>query len=134
MLKIKIFAIIIFLISAIGFSNSSVADNKRQALVCIGTETGETVNFQFRWGTTGRWSDTIEVEPGYWRAIIFKYSFPSKNKVTQLQIKYNDNLTNGVHNVISNIKSYDVINSNCNADGKKVMFFKRGSTLFTRNY
>jgi len=77
----------------------------RYALACVGTETGGKVNFQVRWGSNDSWVAT-SVNPGKWKVLTHQYDYPGENKSPQLQIRFDDDLSNDSHMVIVDLNAY----------------------------
>lgn len=105
------------------------AEPTRFALTCIGTETSDTINFEYRWGSNDSWTQT-DVSPGRWAMLTYKYDYPGKNRSPQLQIRYDDDLSSDSHYVISDLQSFAAVNRYCEAEGKRYNFHARGLELY----
>ena len=99
------------------------------ALTCIETNTGYTINFQYRWGEEDGWTST-SVEPGRWRMTWHMYDYPDENRSPQLQVRYDDDLTSSSNYVITSLDSYAAYKKDCEGEGKKYRFWSRHSELF----
>ncbi len=111
---------------------SASAQATRFALTCIGTETGYTVNFAYRWGNSGTWHNS-SVAPGQWVKLMWNYDYPGKNSSPQLTIRYDDDKTSATDFVRTDLKAYAASNSNCENQGKTYNFYERGTELYIRS-
>jgi len=107
----------------------AAAQQTRFALACVGTETGYTINFSYRWGTTGQWIRT-SVAPKKWALLIWKYDRPGQNHSPELTIRYDDDTTDNSNYVRSSLKAYAAKESNCEKEGKTYNFYERGQELY----
>ncbi len=99
------------------------------ALACIGTETGYSVNFAYRWGSSGEWTSAT-VAPGKWLKLTWNYKFEGENKSPALNVRYDDNTT-GVTNIVRTpLKAYAATHSDCEDQGKTFNFYQRGTELY----
>jgi hypothetical protein len=98
-------------------------------LTCIGTETGSTINFQYRWGDSGNWQ-TTSVQPGKWQAIRWTYDHPGQNRSPTLVIRYDDDLSGGVNMVRQKVKTFAASAVHCEREGYTYNFRNRGGELF----
>ena len=105
------------------------AQSTRFALACIGTETGYTVNFSYRWGSTGTWKSS-SVAPGKWVKLMWNYEYPGENRSPQLTVRYDDNTTTASNIVRTDLKAYAASDSNCENQGKTYNFYERGTELY----
>ncbi|MFM7313228.1 MAG: hypothetical protein ACKO0M_08695 [Cyanobium sp.] len=110
---------------------SASAQSARFALACIGTETGYTVNFNYRWGTSGQWRSS-SVEPGRWIKLMWNYDYPGENRSPKLTVRYDDDATSRTNIVLTDLKVYAASQSNCEAQGKTYNFYQRGNELYIR--
>lgn len=102
------------------------------ALTCIGTQTGYSINFEYRWGEDDEWTSTT-VAPGQWHLLGYHYKVPGRHQSPQLQVRYDDDLTDGVHPVVTSIRSYAAYSQDCEGEGWRYNFFERDNELFIRN-
>lgn len=109
----------------------AAAQSTRFALACIGTETGYTVNFAYRWGSSGEWKST-SVAPGRWVKLMWNYKYSGENRSPQLTVRYDDNTTSSTNIVRTDLKAYAASDSNCENQGKTYNFYERGSELYIR--
>lgn len=100
----------------------------RHALVCIGTETGEAVNFQSRWGDDGTWSSN-SVAPGKWRILSYPYDYPGENRSPGLQVRFDDDLSSDRHMVIVKVDAYAAAGKSCEKEGATYNFYARSGVL-----
>ncbi|GAB4216399.1 MAG: hypothetical protein OHK0012_18590 [Synechococcales cyanobacterium] len=103
----------------------------RFAMTCVGTEVGETLNFSYRWGTTGSWTDS-SVDPEEWLILTWRYDTPNQNESPVLSIRYDADFTSGTSFVIEELESYaSPIDKNCADYGKTYNFYtdKTGNQL-----
>ncbi len=107
------------------------AQSTRFALTCIGTETGYTVNFAYRWGTSGEWKNS-SVAPGKWIKLMWNYDSPDENRSPQLTVRYDDNTTSATNIVRTDLKAYAASSANCEKQGKTYNFYERGTELYIR--
>lgn len=105
------------------------AQSTRFALTCIGTETGYTVNFAYRWGSSGQWKSS-SVAPGRWVKLMWNYEVPGENRSPQLTVRYDDNTTSATNIVRTDLKAYAASDSNCENQGKTYNFYQRGTELY----
>jgi hypothetical protein len=105
------------------------ATAQRFALTCVGTETDDEVNFQYRWGKSDSWTQ-VSVEPGKWQMLTYKYDYAGENSSPQLQIRYDDDLSDDSNFVISDLDSYAAKNRYCEGEGKTYNFHQRGLELY----
>ena len=112
-----------------GLTTRTVAEPAaKHALVCIGTEMGETVNFQSRWGEDGTWSAN-SVAPGKWRILSYPYDYPGENRSPQLQVRFDDDLSNKSRMVIVKVDAYAAAGKNCEKEGATYNFQERNGVL-----
>lgn len=105
------------------------AQSTKFALACIGTETGYSVNFAYRWGSSGEWTSAT-VAPGKWLKLTWNYKFEGENKSPALNVRYDDNTT-GVTNIVRTpLKAYAATHSDCEDQGKTFNFYQRGTELY----
>jgi hypothetical protein len=105
------------------------AQSTKFALACIGTETGYSVNFAYRWGSSGEWTSAT-VAPGKWLKLTWNYKFAGENKSPALNVRYDDNTT-GVTNIVRTpLKAYAATQSDCEDQGKTFNFYQRGTELY----
>lgn len=102
---------------------------QRFALTCIGTQTGDEVHFQYRWGSDEPWTQA-SVKPDEWRTLTFKYEYAGENSSPQLQVRYDDDLSSESNLVVSDLESYAAKNRYCEAEGKTYNFYQRGQELY----
>lgn len=107
----------------------AAAQSTRFALTCIGTETGYTVNFAYRWGSSAQWKNS-SVAPGKWVKLMWNYQVPGENRSPQLTVRYDDNTTSATNIVRTDLKAYAASNSNCENQGKTYNFYERGTELY----
>lgn len=105
------------------------AQQTRYALACLGTETGWTVNFSWRWGDSGRWTDS-SVAPGRWKGFRWNYDYPGENRSPLLNIRYDDDTTNRTNFVITRLNAYAAFKEDCEGQGKTYNFYQRGNELY----
>ena len=105
------------------------AQSTQFALVCLGTETGYTINFSARWGNSGAWTKQ-SVAPGKWKAFTWKYDYPGENRSPKLNIRYDDDLTNRSNFVNTPLDAYAASYNNCEEQGKTYNFYTRGEELY----
>ena len=110
---------------------SASAQYTRFALACVGTETGYTVNFSYRWGTSGQWR-TSSVEPGRWIKLMWNYDRPGENRSPKLAIRYDDDTTSRTNIVVTDLRAYAASQSNCEDQGKTYNFYQRGNELYVQ--
>lgn len=100
------------------------------ALACVGTETGYTVNFAYRWGTQS-WQQR-SVAPGRWIKLYWNYDYPGENRSPTLTIRYDDDLTNRSNMVRTDLKAYAAAYLDCEKQGKTYNFYARGDELYVQ--
>lgn len=112
-----------------GLTTRTVAEPAaRHALVCVGTETGETVNFQARWGDDGAWS-AKSIAPGKWQILTYPYDYPGENRSPALQIRFDDDLSSKSHMVIVKVNAYAAVGENCEKEGATHNFREQNGVL-----
>lgn len=109
---------------------SAHAGAARYALACVGTETGYTVNFSYRWGSEG-WRQ-MSVAPGKWIKLYWTYEYAGQNRSPTLTIRYDDDLTNRSNFVRTDLKAYAAEYLNCEDQGKTYNFYTRGDELYVQ--
>ncbi|MBJ7898721.1 MAG: hypothetical protein GC158_02110 [Cyanobacteria bacterium RI_101] len=120
------------LLSLLGFGNGKVlAQAPKFALACIGTETGRTINYFYRWGDKGDWNQG-SVAPGKWKKMIWEYDYPGENRSPQLTIRYDDDATSRTNFVRTKISPYAARGSNCEDHGKTYNFYQRGDEIYIK--
>lgn len=107
-----------------------LAQAPRFALTCIGTETGYTITFSYRWGS-GRWVDS-SVSPGKWRPLRWNYDYPGENRSPTLVIRYDDDASSRVNTVRTEVRSYAAGVVDCEDEGRTYNFYQRGNEIFLR--
>ena len=108
----------------------AMAADPTHALTCISTNTGDTVNFSYRWGSKRDWKST-KVVPGEWLLLSWRYQYAGYNRSPQLEIRYDDDFTDGAHFVRTQLKSYAVSdNRACETQGLRYEFRLRGNELY----
>ena len=107
------------------------AQSARFALTCVGTETGYTIPFTYRWGNSGQWR-SASVEPGRWVKLMWNYDYAGENRSPQLRIRYDDNTTRAVNIVNTPLNSYAASSSNCEDQGKTYNFYQRNNELYVQ--
>ena len=117
------------LLAAAVHAPDALAQGTQFALTCIGTETGDTVNFQYRWGPDGEWR-TTRVQPGKWQAISYRYRYEGENRAPQLEVRFDDDMTSDVNMVRQKLSSYAARTSHCESEGFTYNFFNRRGELF----
>jgi len=98
------------------------------ALTCVGTETGYTIHFQYRWGKDDDWK-RVSVAPGKWQLLRYTYAEPGRHYSPQLQIRYDDDLSDGERYVITPLETYAATRENCEKQGRTFNFEEDGSEL-----
>lgn len=98
------------------------------ALACLGTETGYTINFSYRWGN-GRWTSS-SVAPGKWKMFTYKYKTPGVNRSPVLSVRYDDNTTDRSNVVVTDLDAYAASIKDCEAEGKTYNFYQRDTELY----
>ena len=109
---------------------SARAEAARYALACIGTETGWTVNFSYRWGSEG-WRQ-MSVEPGKWIKLYWTYDYPGQNRSPTLLIRYDDDLSSSSNMVRTELRAYAAAYLDCEKQGKTYNFYTRGNELYVQ--
>lgn len=104
------------------------ADGERFALACIGTETGEAVNYAWRWGDRP-WHQE-KVYPGKWHALYWDYDYPGQKVSPQLQVRYDDDLRSAKHMVVSRLDRFAADSTDCDCEGKRYYFRRRGMEIY----
>lgn len=107
------------------------AAGTQYALTCIGSETGDTINFQYRWGASGEWRSG-SVRPGYWQAISYRYNHEGENRAPQLEIRYDDDMSSAANFVRTRVSSYAAHKVDCEREGYTYNFYNRRGELFLR--
>ncbi len=107
----------------------AAAQSTRFALACIGTETGYSVNFSYRWGSKGQWKNS-DVDPGQWVKLMWNYDYPGENRSPQLTVRYDDNTSSATNIVRTDLEAYAASDSNCEKEGKTYNFYQRGTELY----
>lgn len=100
----------------------------KYALTCIGSETGYTINYQYRWGNNGSWQ-TASVKPGAWKNHRYNYKYEGENSAPQLQVRYDDDASSGSNMVITKLDSYAASYNDCEAQGKTYDFYETRGEL-----
>lgn len=101
------------------------------ALTCIGTDTGYTIHYEYRWGEDDEWK-AASVEPGNWKLHTWNYDYPGANTSPQLTIRYDDDLTGGSNHVTTDLGSYAAEYKDCEDEGKIYEFWEQGDELFVQ--
>lgn len=99
------------------------------ALTCIGTETGSTIRFMYRWGRSGEWQSAT-IEPGRWALIRYSYSRSATGDAPPLFIRYDDDLSDGINLVRQEVRSYAARRAHCESEGYTYNFRARNGELF----
>jgi hypothetical protein len=108
----------------------AMAAGSTHALTCIGTETGESVNFSYRWGPSRDWKSTA-VQPGKWLLLSWRYKYADYNRSPQLEFRYDDDSTDGAHFVHTKVRSYAVSDiRDCENQGFRYEFRLRGNEVY----
>jgi len=107
------------------------AQQARHALTCLGTNTGSTVSFQYRWGESGSWNENTAV-PGKWTKMMWEYATPGQNRSPNLTVRYDDNMTSAQNVVRTQLVSYAAKDLNCERSGKTYNFYLKGDELVIR--
>lgn len=105
------------------------AQRTQFALACLGTETGYTVNFSWRWGDSGRWTQS-SVAPGKWKGFRWNYDYPGENRSPNLNVRYDDDATGGTNYVVTKLAAYAAWQEDCEGQGKTFNFYQRGNELY----
>lgn len=117
------------LLTAAVHAPDALAQGTQFSLTCIGTETGDAINFQYRWGPDGEWRAT-RVQPGKWQAISYRYRYEGENRAPQLEVRFDDDMGAGVNLVRQKLSSYAARTSHCESEGFTYNFFNRRGELF----
>lgn len=125
----RTFALTALLLAATVHAPEALAQGTQFSLTCIGTETGDTINFQYRWGPDGEWR-TTRVQPGKWQAISYRYRYEGENRAPQLEVRFDDDMTSDVNMVRQKLNSYAARTSHCESEGYTYNFFNRRGELF----
>lgn len=125
----KFLALGVLTLGAFSMAPDAQASGTQHALTCVGTETGETVYFQYRWGLSGEWRRS-EATPGHWQVITYRYRYAGENSAPQLELRFDDDLSSGVNMVRQKLKSYAARTRNCEAEGYTYNFVDRAGELF----
>lgn len=108
----------------------TMAAGATHALTCIGTETGGPVNFSYRWGPSNDWKGTT-VQPGRWLLLSWRYKYADYDRSPQLEVRYDDDYTDGAHFVRTKVESYAVSdNRDCENQGHRYEFRLRGNEVY----
>jgi len=110
---------------------SASAQTPRFSLACVGTETGYSVNFSYRWGSSGQWRSS-SVQPGKWIKLMWEYNYPGENKSPKLTIRYDDDTTSRSNVVRTDLDAYAASRSDCEDQGKTYNFYQRGNELYVQ--
>lgn len=102
---------------------------KRFALACIGTKTGSTINFAYRWGKSGEWTEA-SIRPGKWQLMMWNYDRANENRSPPLQVRYDDDMTDYDNFVVTDIEAYAASKQDCEGEGKTYHFIESGDELF----
>ena len=113
------------------YPQQAMAESARFALACVGSETGYTVNFSYRWGNSGEWTNS-SVGPGKWIKLIWNYDYPGENRSPQLTVRYDDNNTSANNIVRTDLQAYAASEADCEAQGKTYNFYERGTELYIK--
>ncbi len=111
------------------FFFANIAEAGSFALTCIKSNTGQKINFQYRWGSNDSWK-SASVRPGYWQQIWHMYDYPDENRSPRLQVRYDDDLSASSNFVITSLNSYSAYRKDCEGEGREYVFWRRGSELF----
>ena len=113
-----------------GIAADAMAAGSTHALTCIGTNTGESVNFSYRWGESGDWQGTT-VRPGKWILLSWRYKYADYNRSPTLEVRYDDDYTDVAHMVRTKLNSYAVSDHrDCEGQGLRYEFRLRGNELY----
>lgn len=105
------------------------ARGNRFALACISSATGDSIYFAYRWGTKGRWTE-VTADPGQWRMLMWNYDHLDENRSPQLQVRYDDDMTDGENFVVTDVAAFAAASEDCEGQGKTYHFEDRGGELF----
>lgn len=101
----------------------------RFALTCISSATGDTIYFAYRWGTKGKWTE-VTADPGQWRMLMWNYDRPNENRSPQLQVRYDDDMSDGENFVVTDVDAFAASSEDCEGQGKTYHFEDRRGELF----
>jgi hypothetical protein len=104
--------LLVALAAASGATTNAHAAGTQFSLTCVGTETGGTINSQYRWGPDDQWRKT-SVEPGNWKVISYRYSYEGENRAPQLELRFDDDMGDAVNMVRQKLRSYAARNKDC---------------------
>lgn len=107
----------------------ALAKGSRMALACIGTKTGDTVYFAYRWGEDANWTE-VSIAPGKWQVMSWRYARPNENRSPQLQVRYDDDMSEGENFVVTDIGAHAAVGDNCEAEGQTYHFIVVDDELF----
>lgn len=111
------------------YPQEAMAESARFALACIGSETGYTVNFSYRWGNSGPWENS-SVGPGKWIKLMWNYDYPGENRSPKLVVRYDDDTSSATNTVRTDLEAYAAKEADCEGQGKTYNFYERGSELY----
>ncbi len=109
----------------------ALAQSKRMALTCVGTKVG-AINFSYRWGEDGDWTN-VQIGPGKWQVMAWRYNRQNENQSPQLQIRYDDDLGKGENFSVTDLESYAASSDDCDAEGKTYHFVEIDGELFVED-
>ncbi len=107
----------------------AAARNNEFALACISSDTGDTVYFAYRWGTRGEWTE-VTADPDQWRMLMWNYDRANANRSPQLQVRYDDDMSDGENFVVTDVEAYAANAEDCEGQGKTYHFQNRRGELF----
>ena len=109
-------------------SVSTGAGAKEFALACVSSATGDTIYFEYRWGNDD-W-EQLEAEPDQWQMLMWNYDYRNENRSPQLQVRYDDDMSDYENYVVTDIEAFAADNEDCEGEGKTYHFQDRGGELF----
>lgn len=106
----------------------SSAGAKEFALACVSSATGDSIYFEYRWGNDD-W-ESVTAEPDQWQMLMWNYDRRNQNRSPQLQIRYDDDMSNSENYVVTDLEAYAADSEDCEGEGKTYHFHDRGGELF----
>lgn len=98
------------------------------ALTCVSSATGDTIYFEYRWGSDDDW-ESVSAEPDSWQMLMWKYDEYDVNNSPQLQIRFDDDLSRFENYVRVDLESYAATSEDCEGEGKTYHFHDDGGEL-----
>lgn len=99
------------------------------ALTCVGSVTGATVNFQFRWDRSSAWQDS-HVDSGQWRPLTYDFDAGAADGPPSLQVRFDADLAaDGAQVALASLEYQIAPAVDCNKYGRNYNFYVDATQL-----